>query len=110
MLLFFSIVHSEISDNFCFNLIGTASLSILLPVLILLLSPTTTPLPPSHVLSISHILSLAASNSTNFKEATLGLNDEQKKTLEASVRASVGGGKKEEERKEAPKISLKLFG
>lgn len=90
--------------------IGTASLSIILPVLILLLSPSTTPLPPSHILSISQILALAASNSTNFKEATAGLDDEQKKILETSVRASVGGSRKAEEVREAPKISLKLFG
>lgn len=46
----------------------------------------------------------------NFKEATTGLDDEQKKILETSVRASVGGSRKTEEVREAPKISLKLFG
>lgn len=81
----------------------------LLPVLILLLSPTASPVPPSHTLAISHLLALASSHSTNFREATAALGEEQRKELEVSIRASVGGGRKEEERKEAPKISLRAF-
>jgi hypothetical protein len=83
----------------------------LLPVLILLLSPASTPLPPSHALAINHLLSIAGSHSANFKEATVALNEEERKVLEASIRASVGGGgAREEEKKEAPKISLRSFG
>lgn len=93
---------------------GTQSLSILLPVLILLLSPSTTPpTPPSHTLAITHLLHLASAYSINFKEATAALGDEQRKLLEASIRAQVGGGagvKRAEQTNEAPKISLRSFG
>jgi hypothetical protein len=90
---------------------GTQALSILLPVLILLLSPTSTPLPPSHTIAISHLLVIASLHSANFKEATVALNEEEKKVLEVSIRASVGGGAaREEQTKEAPRISLKMFG
>lgn len=91
-------------------LLGTAAFSILLPVLILLLSPSSTPLPPSHRLAISHLLTLASSSPINFKEATTGLSEEQKSLLEVSIRASVGGTKRDEEKKEEPKISLRMFG
>ncbi|KAK4701730.1 HEAT repeat-containing protein 5, partial [Phenoliferia sp. Uapishka_3] len=88
----------------------TQSLCVLLPVLILLLSPNVIPPPPSHTLAISHLLSLASSFSVNFKEANAALSEEQRKELEASIRASVTGGRKEEKREEAPKISLLSFG
>lgn len=91
---------------------GTQSLSILLPVLILLLSPSATPpVPPCHTLGITHLLNLAATYSGNFKEATAALPEEQRKLLEASIRAQVSGpgGKRPQERAEAPTISLKMF-
>lgn len=88
---------------------GTQSLSVLLPVLILLLSPTTTPAPPSHTLAITHLLQLASAHSAHFKEATAALGEDQRKELEMSIRASVGGGRREERREEAPKIELRSF-
>lgn len=91
------------------DITGTQALSILLPVLILLLSPIASLVPPSHTLAVSHLLALAGSHSVNFREATAVLGEEQRKVLETSIRASVGGARKEEERKEAPKISLKMF-
>lgn len=94
-----------------FSSAGTQSLSILLPVLILLLSPSTSPpIPPCHTLAITHLLQLAAAQSVNFKEATAALGEEQRKLLESSIRAQVGGGRKLEQATEAPKISLKSFG
>lgn len=90
--------------------IGTQSLSILLPVLILLLSPPSASPAPSHALAISHLLQLAATHSVNFKEAASALSAHQRTLLESSIRAQVGGGKKAEQAMEAPKISLKSFG
>lgn len=89
---------------------GVQALSILLSVLILLLSPIAVPAPPIHVLALGHLVSIAGSHSVNFKEAAAALDEDQRKILETSIRASVGGGRREEERKEAPKISLKSFG
>ncbi|KAM0751074.1 ARM repeat-containing protein [Meredithblackwellia eburnea MCA 4105] len=88
----------------------TQSLSVLLPVLILLLSPNATPSPPCHVLAITHLLTLASNYSANFKEATAILSESQKKDLETSIRASVGGRGGADKKDEAPKISLKSFG
>lgn len=85
----------------------------MIPVLILLLcAPETTPIPPpSHDMALVHLLNLASSYSTAFKEVTLILSEEQRKVLEGSIRARVGkGSKREEERKEAPKIELRSFG
>jgi hypothetical protein len=92
----------------------TQSVSIILPVLILLLSPSTSP-PPLHCLALNHLLSLAASHSPAFKEATAALPPHQRGLLEDSIRAAVGkgrsgggvggGGKSAE-----PKIELRLFG
>ncbi|GAA5914098.1 hypothetical protein JCM5296_003575 [Sporobolomyces johnsonii] len=98
----------------------TQSLSILLPVLILLLAPSThVAPPPAHSLALSHLLTLAGSYSQNFKAATAALPDDQRKLLEDSIRAAVSrgagggrggavGGKGAGE--EAPKIELKMFG
>ena len=89
-------------------------MSILLPVLILLLtSPESSPTPPpSHKISLAHLLNLAATQ-PGFKEATGNLTTEQKRLLEASIRASLGsaGTRKDEERKEeSKKIELRSFG
>ncbi|SCV73304.1 BQ2448_7230 [Microbotryum intermedium] len=86
----------------------TQSLSILLPVLILLLKPSSPS--ASHTLAITHLIQLASSNSSSFKEATLNLTEEQRTTLETSIRAQVGRTRKVETKDEAPKISLKMFG
>lgn len=62
-------------------------------------------------MALVHLLNLASSYSTAFKEVTLILSEEQRKVLEGSIRARVGkGSKREEERKEAPKIELRSFG
>ncbi|SDA02873.1 BZ3501_MvSof-1269-A2-R1_Chr11g02774 [Microbotryum saponariae] len=87
---------------------GTQSLSILLPVLILLLKPSSSS--ASHTLAITHLIQLASSNSSSFKEATFSLSEEQRTTLETSIRAQVGGTRRVEVKEEAPKISLKMFG
>ncbi|SGY11546.1 BQ5605_C090g13049 [Microbotryum silenes-dioicae] len=86
----------------------TQSLSILLPVLILLLKPSSPS--ASHTLAIKHLIQLASSNSSSFKEATFSLSEEQRTTLETSIRAQVGGTRRVEVKEEAPKISLKMFG
>ncbi|KAI5476389.1 Armadillo-type fold domain containing protein [Pseudohyphozyma bogoriensis] len=87
----------------------TQSLSILLPVLILLLSPSSSTPPPCHALAISHLVSLASSFSVNFKEANAALGEEQRRVLESSIRRTVGGGSgAREEKREQPKISLKF--
>lgn len=80
-----------------------------MPVLILLLSPNKTPSPPSHTLAITHLVSLASTYSVYFKEAAAALSEEQKKELETSIRASMGGARREEKKDEAPKISLRAF-
>ncbi|BGP19331.1 hypothetical protein JCM10213v2_007420 [Rhodosporidiobolus nylandii] len=89
----------------------TQSLSILLPVLVLLLSPSPFP-PPTHTLALNTLLTLASSHSGAFKEATAALAEPDRKLLEDSIRAAVGGGTRKAgaARKEEPKIELKLFG
>jgi hypothetical protein len=97
-----------------FSTAETQSVSIVLSVLILLLSPSTSP-PPVHSLGLNHLLTLAASHSAAFKEATAALPPHQRGLLEDSIRAAVGkgrsgavgggGGKSAE-----PKIELRLFG
>ncbi|GAA5889046.1 hypothetical protein JCM6882_009727 [Rhodosporidiobolus microsporus] len=92
------------------------SLSILLPVLILLLSPAPSP-PPVHTLALNHLLTLAASHSFHFKEATAALPEDQRNLLEGSIRASLGKGRGgagaaggAQGKSAEPKIELRLFG
>ncbi|GAA6022908.1 hypothetical protein JCM10207_006860 [Rhodosporidiobolus poonsookiae] len=89
----------------------TQALSILLPTLIQLLSPSS-PAPPAHTLALAHLLALAGAHSAHFKEATAALPEEKRGLLEESIRASLGrgGGKAGREEREGPKIELKLFG
>ncbi|SGY43227.1 BQ5605_C001g00003 [Microbotryum silenes-dioicae] len=74
--------------------------------------PPSQPSSPSasHTLAIKHLIQLASSNSSSFKEATFSLSEEQRTTLETSIRAQVGGTRRVEVKEEAPKISLKMFG
>ncbi|GAA6032931.1 hypothetical protein JCM8097_000054 [Rhodosporidiobolus ruineniae] len=92
----------------------TQALSILLPTLILLLSPSSAS--PLHPLALNHLLNLAASHSAHFKEATAGLPADERQLLEDSIRAAVGKGGRGgaaaagQGRTAEPKIELKLFG
>ncbi|GAA6010487.1 hypothetical protein JCM11491_006962 [Sporobolomyces phaffii] len=99
----------------------TRSMSILLPTLILLLSPAvrthgSSPR-PMHALALHHLLQLAATHSAQFKEATGALREDERKLLEESIRATVrgasggggGGGGGTGGSSEVPKIELKLF-
>lgn len=94
--------------------LGVQSLSILLPILILLLSPATSPASASHQLALSHLIALASAHPVAFRQAAAALEDVQRQLLEVSVRASVAGGSgangKREAIKEIPKIELKSFG
>ncbi|GAA5869068.1 hypothetical protein JCM16303_000350 [Sporobolomyces ruberrimus] len=96
----------------------TQSMSILLPTLNLLLSPSTSPTPPVHSLAVSYLLQLASAHPIHFKEATGILPEDQRKLLEESIRATMrgggggtrgGGGAGQNGVGEVPKIELKLF-
>ncbi|GAA5906312.1 AP-1 complex accessory protein LAA1 [Sporobolomyces salmoneus] len=96
----------------------TQSMSILLPTLNLLLSPSTSPPPPVHSLALTYILQLAATYSLHFKEATAALPEDRRKLLEESIRATVkgggagsraGGGSGQTTGEGPKKIELKLF-
>lgn len=100
--------------------VGTQSLSILLPTLNLLLSPSVTPTPPIHSLALSYLLQLAQNYSGHFKEAMGGLGEEERRVLEESLRGSfaqgrgggnagVGGRTMGGGGEEKKKIELKLF-
>lgn len=93
-------------------------MSILLPTLNLLLSPSTSPTPPVHSLAVSYLLQLASAHPIHFKEATGILPEDQRKLLEESIRATMrgggggtrgGGGAGQNGVGEVPKIELKLF-
>ncbi|GEM12259.1 clathrin-coated vesicle protein [Rhodotorula toruloides] len=93
----------------------TQSLSVILPTLVLVLS-TSRPPPPLHTIALNYLLTLATSLSLHFKEATAALPEDQRKLLEDSIRAAVGGkagrggpavAKGQEE---APRIELRMFG
>ena len=87
-------------------------MSVLLPTLISLLATESPPpeQPPAlHALAISHLLQLASTQSSHFKEATAALSDEKRRVLESSIRAQVGSGRAGNVRAEAPKIALKSF-
>ncbi|GAA5821540.1 hypothetical protein JCM11251_000898 [Rhodosporidiobolus azoricus] len=91
------------------------SLSILLPVLILLLSHSPSP-PAAHTLALNHLLTLATTHSANFKEATSNLPDDERSLLEGSIRAALGKGRGGSAAMAGqgmgaePKIELRLFG
>ncbi|GAA5946756.1 hypothetical protein JCM3775_005235 [Rhodotorula graminis] len=91
----------------------TQSLSVVLATLIVALS---TPRPPTalHSLALSHLVQLATTHPAHFKEATLALPDVQRKVLEDSIRAALGGGgagaRGSAPVDEAPRIELKTFG
>ncbi|GAA5933813.1 AP-1 complex accessory protein LAA1 [Sporobolomyces koalae] len=102
----------------------TQAMSILLPTLSVLLVPpsqtTHTTNRPLHSLALSHLLRLASMHSANFREATGGLGEHERKVLEDSIRATVvqpagsnrvGGGKgfNDGTKDEQPRIELKLF-
>ncbi|GAA5974285.1 hypothetical protein JCM11641_006712 [Rhodosporidiobolus odoratus] len=88
------------------------SLGIILPVLIRLLPNSPSP-PPLHSVASQQLLALASAHSSAFKEATAALPDLERRLLEDSIRAAVGGGGGKVRgglAVEAPRIELKLFG
>ncbi|GJN93690.1 hypothetical protein Rhopal_006747-T1 [Rhodotorula paludigena] len=91
----------------------TQALSIVLPTLILALSPRH-PSPAIHTLALNHLLSLATSQPAHFKEVTAALPEDKRRLLEESIRAAVGGGRGSgaaaKGAEEAPRIELKMFG
>ncbi|KAM0791957.1 hypothetical protein ACM66B_004208 [Microbotryomycetes sp. NB124-2] len=88
----------------------TQSLSILLPVISLLLSPSSSITAGSaHSLAVAQLLQLASTYPANFKQALSALADQQRSTIETSIRAQVSGARKDVARAEAPQISLKSF-
>ncbi|BGP10695.1 hypothetical protein JCM10049v2_006587 [Rhodotorula toruloides] len=92
----------------------TQSLSVILPSLVLLLSSSRPP-SPMHTVALNHLLALATSLSLHFKEATAALPEDERKLLEDSIRAAVGGKDRggpavAKGQEEAPRIELRMFG
>lgn len=94
---------------------GTQSVSILLPVLLDLVAPTS-PATSARSIATNHLVSLATTCPSHFKEATAALESEQRSLLEDSIRTALGQGSKRNPAaaghaaEEAPRISLKMFG
>lgn len=94
---------------------GTQSASILLPVLLDLVAPTS-PATSARSIATNHLVSLATTCPSHFKEATAALESEQRSLLEDSIRTALGQGSKRNPAtaghaaEEAPRISLKMFG
>ena len=85
---------------------------LLLPTLCLLLDPPNTPPTPLHVLATNTLLSLAQNSPGAFKDATMVMEEGERKKLEKAVREKVesrskGGPQGAAERKG---IELKSFG
>lgn len=68
-----------------------------------------------HTVALNHLLTLASSLSLHFKEATAALSEHERKLLEDSIRAAVGGKGRggaavAKGQEEAPRIELRMFG
>lgn len=68
-----------------------------------------------HTVALNHLLALATSLSLHFKEATAALPEDERKLLEDSIRAAVGGKGRggpavAKGQEEAPRIELRMFG
>ncbi|GAA5882646.1 hypothetical protein JCM3774_004088 [Rhodotorula dairenensis] len=93
----------------------TQSVSILLPVLLRLVDPTS-PAPALRPIASAHLVSIAASAPSHFKEATAALEADKRSLLEESIRSALGQGSKRtaagtsHAADEAPRIELKMFG
>lgn len=93
---------------------GTQSVSILLPVLLRLVEPTSST-PPLRPTASAHLVALATSAPSHFKEATAALDAGDRTLLEESIRSALGQGSKRtaagsHAADEAPRIELKMFG
>ncbi|BGP57657.1 hypothetical protein JCM8202v2_005301 [Rhodotorula sphaerocarpa] len=92
----------------------TQSVSILLPVLLRLVSPAS-PGPSLRPAATSHLVSLASTVPSHFKEATAALDPEERVRLEECIRSALGQGARRHAAvgtpsEEAPRIELKMFG
>ncbi|GAA5989051.1 hypothetical protein JCM10908_006285 [Rhodotorula pacifica] len=94
----------------------TQSASILLPVLLRLVAPSSSS-PPLRSIASAHLVSLATSAPAHFKEATGALEPDDRTLLEESIRFALGQGPKRSAagnnagaQEEAPRIELKMFG
>ena len=93
---------------------GTQSVSILLPVLLRLVEPTSST-PPLRPIASAHLVALATSSPSHFKEATAALDAGDRTLLEESIRSALGQESKRtaagsHAADEAPRIELKMFG
>lgn len=85
-------------------------LSVLIPATTLLLRPSQTPPSTVHSSGIAHLLSLAASSSASFKEATTQLDPSVREVLEMSIRKAVeGAAATAVQQSVKPQISLRSF-
>lgn len=84
-------------------------LSVLLPTTTLLLRPSQNPPSTIHSSGIAHLLSLAASSPTSFKEATTQLDPSVREVLEMSIRKAVEGTAAAVQQSMKPQISLRSF-
>lgn len=89
-------------------------MSILLPVLLRLVSPAS-PAPSLRPAATSHLVSLASTAPSHFKEATAALDPEERVRLEECIRSALGQGARRHAAvgtpsEEAPRIELKMFG
>jgi len=102
------------SLSFSLRRAETRTYTILLPTLILLLDPTSTPPTPTHSLVVTNLLTLASQAPSSFRDATGTLSPEAKSILETSIRQSVESSRKVAtagmEKKVAPQIALRSFG
>jgi len=88
----------------------TLALAVLLPVEVMLLDPSKTPLSLLHVHAVTQLLTFATTTPVAFKEAAAKLDQPIREKLETSVRQALAGNSSGASSQTAkPTISLRSF-